>query len=368
MKKMLLAVALGVVALPLYAECTIDVTAKDTFRGTKFDLKWNLVNGATSYLIEQWNDATPNLIRRQSYPANFDPQFIYDVERTSSVPVRVHYRVTATAGLDQCSDEVTVDFAATEWFRRATAKSVIPLVGSTRGLNGSNFKTSMRLRATAANQSGKLIWHPQNVMGSALDPTVVYHFTNEGDVLEYEDVGPIFGQTGLGTIDIVPDATAEGELIVPTAELRLYNVREDGGTFGTLESQTQAFPFITFAQNAIRSMIVTVPGPELRLNIGVRTVLFSAIGLRVVRNGTNVHNGYMEIQQDTLVFQSAKDFTGFDDLRPGDVIQLYAQGSNGGYIPMYSLTDNTTNDPSLFVPPTPVDTNLTRYEMPQPLF
>jgi hypothetical protein len=368
MKKMLLAVILGALAAPLYADCTIDVATDDAFRGTKWNLIWNRVNGATSYLIEQWNDATPNLIRRQSYPANFDPQYIYDVERTSSVPVRVHYRVTATAGLDQCSDEVTVDFAATEWFRRATAKSVVALVGSTRGLNGSNFKTSMRLRATAANQSGKLVWHPQNVKGSAVDPTVTYHFTNEGDVLEYEDLGPIFGQTGLGTLDIVPDATPDGELIVPTAELRLYNVREDGGTFGTLESQTQAFPFITFAPTAIRSMNVTVPGPELRLNLGVRTVLFSSIGYRVLRNNQKVHDGYTEIQPDTLVFQAAKDFLGFADLRPGDVIQLYSLGSNGGYIPMYSLTDNTTNDPSLFVPPTPVDTNLTRYEMPPPPF
>jgi hypothetical protein len=370
MKKMLLAVLVGALAAPLYADCTIDVSTDDTFRGTKWNLIWNRVNGATSYLIEQWTDANPNLVRRQSFQANSDPQFIYDVERTSTVPVRVHYRVIATVGLEQCSDEVTVDFAPTDWFRRATAKSVVPLVGSTRGLNGSNFKTSMRLRATAANQSGKLVWHPQNVKGSALDPTVAYHFTNEGDVLEYDDLGPVFGQSGLGTLDIIPDATTDGELIVPTAELRLYNVREDGGTFGTLESQTQAFPFITFAPTAIRSMNVTVPGPEMRLNIGIRTVLFSIIAIRLRRDNKNIDipDNYREIQPDTLTFQSAKDFTGYDDLRPGDVIQIFSQGANGGYIPMYSLTDNTTNDPSLFVPPTPVDTNLTRYEMPQPPF
>jgi hypothetical protein len=32
---------------------------------------------------------------------------------------------------------------------------------------------------------------------------------------------------------------------------------------------------------------------------------------------------------------------------------------------MHSLTDNNTNDPSLLVPPTLVDTNLIRYEVPQ---
>lgn len=363
MKKMLLAVALGVLALPLYADCTIDVQTEDTFRGTKWNVYWNRVNNATSYLVEQWRDDTPNVVLRQSYAANFDPQFIFDVERTSSVPVRVHYRVTATVGQEQCSDEATVDFSPTDWFRRVTAKSVVPLVGSTRGQNGANFKTSMRLQATAANQSGKLVWHPLGVRGSANDPTVAYHFTNEGDVIEYDDLGPVFGQTGLGTLDIIPDAAPGGELVVPAAELRLYNVREDGGTFGTLESQTQAFPFITTATTGIRSMNVTVPGPELRLNLGVRTVLFSAVGFRVRRDNQTIFNGYTEIQPDTLVFQAARDFLGFEDLRAGDRIEFYALNL-GGFIPMYSLTDNTTNDPSLFVPPTQVDTNLTRYEMP----
>lgn len=360
MKRILLFLPAVFLSLQAHAQCVIPVTVDDIGRGTRYELEWDRVMGATSYLIEETKAGSGVVFRRNH--TSSEARIEYRVDRTATVPQTWEYRVIAQLGDGtQCAGTATVMFSPAEWLIRVTRKSVIPIVGSTPGANGALFKTSLKLTATAANTSGRLIYHPQGVPGNANDPSIPYSFTAEGQELSFPDVVAAFGQSGIGTIDIVPDGP---NYSVPLAEVRLFNIRPDGGTFGTLEAQTQGFDFLPEVQNTLRprNITVTVPGPELRLNLGLRTFSFGMSMVTVSRNGQRIHMKLHELFGDFLLFGSAADITGFHDLKPGDVITISAM--TAAAVPFYTLTDNLTNDPSLFVVPVEVDVNVGEYELP----
>lgn len=360
MKRILLFLPLVFLSLQSYAQCVIPVTVDDIGRGTRYQLEWDRVMGATNYLIEETKAGSGVVFRRNHTSTN--ARIEYGVDRTATVAQTWEYRVIAQFGDGtQCVGTATVTFQPADWLIRITRKSVIPIVGSTPGANGALFKTSLKLTATAPNMSGRLIYHPQGVPGSPNDPSIPYSFTEVGQELAFADIVAAFGQSGIGTIDIVPDGP---NYFVPLAEVRLFNVRPDGGTFGTLEAQTQGFDFLSEVQttNRPRSITVTVPGPELRLNLGLRTFSFGMTMVTVTRNGQRIHMKLHELFGDFLLFGSAADITGFHDLRPGDVIRI--QAMTAAAVPFYTLTDNMTNDPSLFVVPVEVDINVGEYELP----
>ncbi|HEX2834892.1 MAG TPA: hypothetical protein VHW00_17900 [Thermoanaerobaculia bacterium] len=347
-------------AIELYADCTVNLKAASERSGRRYIISWDPVPGADTYVLEESFDNF-RTVQQQTIvdqaPENLRRQFDYQ----ASADTRVKYRLTAYASgfaapLSPCTATKEVTYSPDATFRRVVQKSVIPLVGSTAGLNGSQFKTSVRLRATQNDQRGDLILRRVGIPGTSRDPRLTYSLARKGDVLYFDDIVAAFGQTGLGSVDIVPDETAGGRMTVPFAEVRLFNVTP-GGTFGTTESQTQPFHWSTDV-SLNRQLSVTVPKDDLRLNLGVRSFSGSIIVIGVWRGNKSVSSNVLSPSGDSILFGSAKDISAFNDLQPGDVIRFTGSGT---FVPMYTLTDNKTNDPALFIPPVPIDLDVERY-------
>jgi hypothetical protein len=358
MKKMILASAILLLStIRVDAQCALDLQTSDLRSGKRYEVSWARVPGATSYVLEE-SSATQPLTNRLEIPQdNATTRYRREFARRSTTDVVVTYRVTAV-GVNFCSASKNVTYRTDTAFRKLMTRAVIPLVGSTPGAYGSLFKTSLVLRASdSTGQRGKLVFHPSGTPATVADPSIAYNLPNSNSVMAWDDVVAAFGATGLGSIDIVPDITA-AYIRVPYADVRLFNVTAQG-TFGTLEAQTQPYAFTDDNPDADPSLRVTVPATELRLNIGVRTFDDSQINVTVLRDKQKIVDRFWLVTGDLLQFTTANAFVGAD-LLPGDEIFVRVYGSG---IPIYSLTDNRTNDPALFVPPAPIQLDLSRFEI-----
>ena len=129
-----------------------------------------------------------------------------------------------------------------------------------------------------------------------------------------------------------------------------YGVTKDLGQTAKAMVQTQPFSFHDQNPESDAGLSVTVPGPDLRLNMGVRVFLDSEVDITVMRNGQVLVDKIMPVQGDILLFTTANAFIG-TELQAGDQVFLRVRGDG---LPLYTLTDNSTNDPALFFPPTPI--------------
>jgi hypothetical protein len=330
-----------------FCACALTATARDEHKtvASYWELSWTPVTGATEYVIEGSPDNFETVRRIQIDPT--DPLTL-EVVRYTTVDETYQYRITAITPNETCSSTVNVTFKSDRDLVRLTRRSIIPLVGSTPGINGANFKTSLRLRnPNGEDMTGKLVFHPLGVPGSAADLSISYELHNRADVVEYADVVKEFGFTGLGSLDIVPDV--HGTLAsIPRAEVRLFN-ETPNGTFGAIEPQVQPFDFFVLAQPSETPVAeVTMPGPEMRLNIGARSLDSAFVIITATRNGQTLTNHNMEMPPNTLVFGPVAALLPDVELQPNDLISIRA--FRGTAVPIYSLTDNATNDPALFVP------------------
>lgn len=348
MKRLALLVFATLMAAEVHAACTINIQKEDLGRGRRYELSWQPSPGATKYTIESTRQQPDG--STVTYRENVTPRtntMREEVSVASTEPVTVTYTVTATGGAEPCVGTLQITYPSDPNIERAMRKSTIPFVGSVLGANGSVFKTSLRLRGTRHNQRGFLIYHPSNTVATDFDPIIPYTLAGTASTLEWDDVVAAFGVSGTGSIDIVPEVAPDGSFTVPDAEVRLFNVAPNG-TFGTIEWQTQAHDFHSSNPNAIRSLTVTVPAQELRLNLAIRTFEETTAQIELVRAGVSVVLREFTLSRDYLLFNSAAGFLG-NDLRPGDAITMRIL--TGGAVPLYTLTDNRTNDPALFMPP-----------------
>src|ERR1043166_2743476 len=112
-----------------------------------------------------------------------------------------------------------------------TERAVIPIVGSIRAADGSQFRTSLRLSVLPFDDgktiSGRIIFHPQGQPISDNNPSLTYSLTGHPRLVQevfWDDVVAAMGQSGIGTMDIVPDAASNG--IIPAIEARDVNDKE----------------------------------------------------------------------------------------------------------------------------------------------
>jgi hypothetical protein len=225
-------------------------------------------------------------------------------------------------------------------------RGYIPVVGSTAGGLGSNFKTSLQLLFGTGGSSGaitgKLVFHPSSTSGSASDPTITYN-VGAGVVQTYPDIVATFGRSGLGSVDLITTPGATKPVIIT----RVYN---DAGTLGTSGLTEDVIdPADTRVINAgFTAFLVTPIDPtKTRFNIGVRTG-FSGASLTAVLRDTNgipiktVTKSYLPNwfeQVDSTTF-----FTG-TVIGPNQSIAITV--SAGSAIVYGSTTDNITNDPNI---------------------
>jgi hypothetical protein len=338
------ALALSVLtAAPAAAYCQLNLKYENGA------LQWDRIDGATDYwILEAVGD--PIVYRHFTTRGNS-----FKVAHRSSAGTIVRYTLTATIDRgvrghdhedgphpietnDACAATIDVEVPADPAFRAMTRRGILPVVGSTAGSMGGKFKTSLVMRPYAANQRGRLVFHPAGQVASDSDPSIPYAF-NGAEPLVFDDVVAAIGTGGIGSLDIIPDEDASSKL--PTIEARLYNDTPIG-TFGTIAHP--AYPY-----DYLRPPVLEVVVPEndrTRINVGLRTITATTARIFIYNAvGTLLHFRDVTFPAGWMQMTSVHDFAG-RQLGPGQKIQVHFSGA---VIPFHTVTENSTNDPTLIV-------------------
>jgi hypothetical protein len=268
------------------------------------------------------------------------------VHRTTS-DLSVTYRVVAvspTDGRDACFAETTVTVAGDAELRRLASRGIIPIIGTVKGLNRSDFRTALKLTGDKS-RNGRLVFHPAGRPGSDSDPSIRYEFTGT-DPLIFEDIMAALGATGIGSLDVIPD---ENNTLLPEVETRIYNAA-DNGTYGTLQPMQMASEWLDLnvAQSGPVGLGVPARSPGLRLKVGIRSLTPVRVSSTVYRTDDTFEYGRtLNLDPDTLVMGSPEELFGVT-VAAGDSLSVIL--SHGYGIPFYTLTDNVTNDPAIVIP------------------
>ena len=255
---------------------------------------------------------------------------------------QVFYRVTLLNSLDPsfipCTwlEDVLVQKNAA--LRSLVRRSYIPVVGSAPGAFGAQFRTSMILINPFDDETmrGSIVFRAQGVAGSSVDPQIRYELAPRQRI-EYADIVPAFGRSGLGSLDIVPDDDSSNWM--PLVQTRVFNLAADGATFGTAVPQVRS---ADVGEAALATFIIPKADTS-RLNVGIRSW----------EPGATL---YMTLyRSDGTSFSSVKDFPGdfFNQLSPSDLLgTTVSEGdtliiNSLGAIVYGAFTDNKSNDPTL---------------------
>ncbi|HYC89983.1 MAG TPA: hypothetical protein VEO54_12280 [Thermoanaerobaculia bacterium] len=327
-------------ALPAAAEfCDLDL------RYENGEVRWKAITGALRYTV------------LETY-GGLKPPFYYSTTKTFvqvdhrvSDPVTVRYLVTAeveegvriqanatTTWRDACTGVIDVPIAVDAEFRKFTRRAIVPVVGSTPGAFGGQFKTAVELRG-ALNEHGRIVFHPAGKVAADDDPSIPYSFTNARSIV-HDDIVAAMGQKGLGSLEIIPNADSVDR--IPEVSVRLYN-DTSMGTFGTY-----AAPVFPYDYMSPGGMQVRVPDARFRLNFGIRT-LTATTAEALIRRADGRLDGLRTLRFPAgwMEMKAAADFIGAT-LNPGDQVTLTF---NGAAVPFYTITENATNDPTLIVAP-----------------
>jgi len=212
-------------------------------------------------------------------------------------------------------------------------------VGSTSGVGGSFFRTSVQLHNSGtAPTSGGFRFHPSSTAGSNANPVSTFILA-PGETRTIPDLLPSMNLSGLGSADVFVTA---GNAPVVTAR-----VLNDAGAAGTT-----GFSFNAMSpQDALRpgrQGVLLIPSDlvNYRLNIGVRTLTDVALTL-TVRNsaggvGATVPKFFPAVYHEQ---QTATAFLNGLTLPAGGSITVSVEA--GSAIVYGATVDNRTGDPSL---------------------
>ncbi|MGA7614707.1 MAG: Ig-like domain-containing protein [Thermoanaerobaculia bacterium] len=221
------------------------------------------------------------------------------------------------------------------------AMQVIPVVGSTAGAHGAQFRTELQLQnPTGATISGTIVYHPAGQPGSPADPQLRYSL-DPFAVKSYADVVAEMGQSGLGSMDVVADSG----MALPDAVVRAYNTREDGGTTGS--SIPVLSPDDAMQSGDLASLIVPADLGRYRLNVGIRTLGEpTSIRLRVYGSDGTQRGDAVSLSYPANYFeQKPVDQLIPFAVQPNDSIVFEIE--SGSAFVYGTNTDNRTNDPSV---------------------
>lgn len=327
-----------------HAACTLNLHSEVT-RGGWPRVFWDPVPGAASYHVE--------VLRQGEHIRSQDlTEPTTDVRFQAADATTLTYLVTAMND-SGCSSAVNVTVAADRNFRNLTRRLILPVAGSAPGANGALFRTSLKLTRTFSDQRGRIIFHRfGGTYPTKDDPSLTYNFDRgtETEVL-YDDVLAAMGQSGLGYLEIVPDENASG--VMPHVEARVYNDSPEG-TFGGFEEPVNPVDYLG-------SSLVTVYAPEsrFRLNIGI-IAMGPTYGILtgISKEGVTLGTKQIALEPGVAIMFGAREVLGADT-QPGAVVKFVSQNGSSAIL-FYTYTDNTTNDPQVFVParqPEVIDVN-----------
>ena len=324
-------------ALPAAAEfCDLDL------RYENGEVRWKPITGALRYTVLE----TYGGLKAPFYYSTTKTFVQVDHRATAAMTVRYvvtaeveeGVRIQAVTWKDACTGTIDVPIGVDAEFRKFTRRAIVPVVGSTPGAFGGQFKTAVELRG-AANESGRLVFHPAGQVAADDDPSMPYSFVNTR-VIVHDDIVAAMGQKGIGSLEIVPDAASVDR--VPEVSVRLYN-DTSMGTFGTYAAPVLPYDYLRPA-----GMQVRVPDARFRLNIGIRTLTATTVEA-IIRRADGRLDGLRTLRFPAgwMEMKAASDFIGAT-LNPGDQVTL---SFNGSAVPFYTITENATNDPTLVIAP-----------------
>ena len=225
-------------------------------------------------------------------------------------------------------------------------RGYVPVVGSTAGGLGSNFKTSLQLLYGAPTSSGsitgRLVFHPAGVTGSPTDPSVTYN-VGAGQVVSFPDIVATFGRSGLGSVDLIAAPSATKPVIIT----RVFNDAGAAGSAGLTEEVIDPNDPRVIPAGFTGFLVTPVDPAKTRFNIGVRT-LFSGATLTAILRDTN-GTALKTVTKTYLpnFFEQVDSTTFFAGTAIGANQSISITVSSGSAIVYGATTDNTTNDPNI---------------------
>lgn len=336
-------VGLGIVATPAFA-CTFSVAGFSNAEGNA-RLRWEPVPGASWYEV---------------YVQTLDSALMFagtttggqiDLLPETTDPRQHAYTVVARTkdSSPVCVGETRVMLTGDPLYR-LTERKIIPLVGSVRGANGSDFRTSLTLSKVALRK-GTIVFRPTGTVASDADPFIRFAFEDNGtgpSELHWDDIVAAIGATGTGSLEIIPDVTgAETQLRVPPVSARVYNVAEKG-TFGSRADAVWPAEWFLNPATQHSSVGIFVPAAHgnIRRSIGFRSLTPVLYRVVVFTPGEAEFQARGSAPGGYTVFSSLDAFVG-KGVAPN--AQVYVDFFDGYAIGFYTETDNVTNDPTLIV-------------------
>jgi hypothetical protein len=222
-----------------------------------------------------------------------------------------------------------------------------PVVGSTAGSLGSNFKTSMQLLNPSASAvlGGRLVFHRAGTIGAASDPSINFSLA-PGEVVSYADVVATLGQSGLGSIDLV---MAPGSL-TPVIATRIYNDAGAAGTAGFFEDLvgTASGVGTRILTGGTQGFLHTAVEPaRTRINFGVRSLSSGAALTVRLENSAGIVLTQAQKAYEANFFEQVDSGTFLNGVQPGPNQKVRIVVTAGSAIVYAAITDNVTNDPSV---------------------
>jgi hypothetical protein len=211
--------------------------------------------------------------------------------------------------------------------------AVIPVVGSTAG-GSTFFRTAIQaFSASGSIITGKFVFHPAGRSALPTDPSMDYTYGTSASPIP--DLVAAMGQTGLGSIDIVPTTGVPPRVIV-----RIFS---DGGAAGTAGFTTEPFPpdqALSYSDQA--HLIAPSDLTNYRMNVGIRT-LGEGATINIIGQGLSISRTYGPnfFEQVTLA-----QFLGGATPVVNGVYNVRVDVGGRAFI--YSTTtDNRTNDTAI---------------------
>lgn len=221
-----------------------------------------------------------------------------------------------------------------------TVAKVVPVVISGPGQLGSLFRAALQAHNPGATPlTGSFIFHRQGVPGSPSDPSLPYALL-PGQTLFFTDVVAALGQSGVGSLDVVPSTGTAA----PIVSVRIYNDAGSQGTSGFTEEARNVSDALTSGQRAV--LLGPFDTAAFRFNVGVRTLengASIAVTVRdssgfVVKALTRTYPANFFAQVDVAAF--------LDNTAIGPNHTITTEVTAGSLF-LYGVTaDNRTNDPA----------------------
>jgi hypothetical protein len=338
-------------SVPLFAACTLPLTVT-VLPGFDADrrLSWQPVAGATNYEVQVSSDGFQHVTTLLNLGPGATGVTVNELTSTNRT---YSYRIIASnsssapnASNVPCTGTADINyFGVITTFAERVNRIVVPVVGSTRGQKNAQFKTSLRLGPAQSLSVGRIIFHPSGRAGSDNDPQIPYRL-ERGETMQFDDVVAAIGQSGIGSLDVVPSFIISfGDHVLPV-ETRLFNEGAEG-TYGAFEA-----PVLPADAYRPIDWNVYVPSSRFRVNIGIRTLTAAHVDYFHIGTDGVVTEKVVEYPANYVFLDAADSFFG-KPMNSGDTIVIKISGDNVIAIPFHTFTDNSTNDPAVFNPQSP---------------